>query len=202
MLFTIKACAQVSASSTIAADKKYSQQRSYCIALDTASSQVEKIFFPSDVGSEIMPEARIKPEATILKFKQVTLCPTWQSSLCLNPHPSRLWLIPTDRRRPPALGSCRSAGGCTRARRSLRTSVGEENVYRRRKTATLRTGKVRSSCTGASGLAQEDGKGQQRFGSVLVKGTRTLTVGNLWASSARMESSVHYFTCVNEKCDC
>ena len=79
MLFTVKACAQVSASSTLAADEKYSQQRSYCIALDTAPSQVEKIFFSSDVGSEIMPEARIKPEAKILKFKQVILCPTWQA---------------------------------------------------------------------------------------------------------------------------
>lgn len=126
MLFTIKACAQVSASSTIAADKKYSQQRSYCIALDMAPSQVEKIFFPSDVGSEIMPEARIKPEATILKFKQVTPCPTWQSSLCLNPHPIRLWLIPRDRRRPPALGSCRSAGGCTRARGACGRALGKK----------------------------------------------------------------------------
>jgi len=32
--------------------------------------------FSSDVGSEIMPEARIKPEVKILKFRKVTLCPT------------------------------------------------------------------------------------------------------------------------------
>lgn len=79
MLFTIRACAQVSPSSLTAADEMYSQQRSYCIALDMAPSQAEKIFFSSDVGSEIMPEARIKPEARILKLKQVTPCPTWQA---------------------------------------------------------------------------------------------------------------------------
>lgn len=44
MLFTIKARGQVNASSTIAADEKYSQRRSYCVAQDMAPSQVEKKF--------------------------------------------------------------------------------------------------------------------------------------------------------------
>lgn len=79
MLFSIKACAQLCASPTIAADEKHSQQGSYCIAPGHGSQPGREDIFPSNERSEIMPEARIKPEVKILKFKQVTLCPTWQA---------------------------------------------------------------------------------------------------------------------------
>lgn len=174
---------------------KYFQWRPYCTALDMASSQVKKIFVFFRCG--IWYNAWSKNQTRSQNFET-------EASNSL-PNLSRLALFKCTSKWhqlwwSPWAGDhhqLSEASGLHKCRRLQQSSQEPTDGHRRRehikpqKDTSITDRKVWPSCTGASCLAQEDGKGWQRFASLLVKGTCAITAGRLWAFAARMESSIH-----------